>query len=53
MSVKFTPGDFLYKILCYFIIELTGILFIIYIIVDSFKYISIFHLNKVSLDVLN
>lgn len=27
MSVKFTPGDFLYKILCYFITELTGILY--------------------------
>lgn len=30
MSVKFTPGDFLYKILCYFITELTGIIYIIY-----------------------
>lgn len=44
MSVKFTPVDFYYKIGFYFFIEL---------LVDSFKYISIFHLNSVPINVLN
>ncbi|CAD8045935.1 unnamed protein product [Paramecium sonneborni] len=43
MSVKFTPVDFYYKIGFYFFIEL---------LVDSFKYISIFHLNSVPINVL-
>ena len=41
---KFTPQDFYYKIAFYYMIEY---------IVDSFKNISIFHLNNIPLDLID